>query len=116
MLATQNPIEQEGTYPLPEAQLDRFMFNIVVGYPSRDEELEIMKQTTAAKRPELEPILTGEKILQLQEVVRQVVVADHVFQLRRRPGARDAAARSRGRRSSCPSWSPGARGRARASI
>src|SRR2546425_10138694 len=79
VLATQNPIEQEGTYPLPEAQLDRFMFNIIVGYPNRAEELQIMKQTTSLYRPELKPILDGEQILQLQEVVRQVVVADHVF-------------------------------------
>jgi MoxR-like ATPase len=79
VLATQNPIEQEGTYPLPEAQLDRFMFNISVGYPSRAEELEIMKQTTSAYKPELKPILQGEQILRLQEIVRQVVVADHVF-------------------------------------
>jgi MoxR-like ATPase len=79
VLATQNPIEQEGTYPLPEAQLDRFMFNISVSYPSRAEELEIMKQTTSTYRPELKPILQGEQILRLQEVVRQVVVADHVF-------------------------------------
>src|SRR5437763_297096 len=79
VLATQNPIEQEGTYPLPEAQLDRFMFHIVVGYPSRAEELQIMKQTTSTYRPELQPLLTGEQILRLQEVVRQVVVADHVF-------------------------------------
>ncbi len=80
VLATQNPIEQEGTYPLPEAQLDRFMFHVNVGYPGRDEELTIMKQTTSTYRPELTAILTGEKILQLQEVVRQVVVAEHVFQ------------------------------------
>jgi MoxR-like ATPase len=79
VLATQNPIEQEGTYPLPEAQLDRFMFNIIVSYPSRSEELDIMKQTTSTHRPELEPILGGEQIQTLQEVVRQVVVADHVF-------------------------------------
>ncbi len=79
VLATQNPIEQEGTYPLPEAQLDRFMFNIIVGYPNRDEELAIMKQTTSTYRPQLEPILGGEQILKLQDVVRQVVVADHVF-------------------------------------
>ncbi|HZT81709.1 MAG TPA: MoxR family ATPase [Gemmataceae bacterium] len=80
VLATQNPIEQEGTYPLPEAQLDRFMFNIVVGYPKRDEELEIMKRTTALARVDLEPMLSAERILQLQDVVRQVVVADHVFE------------------------------------
>jgi MoxR-like ATPase len=79
VLATQNPIEQEGTYPLPEAQLDRFMFHVTVSYPSRAEELEIMKQTTSSYRPELQAILTGEQIMQLQEVVRQVVVADHVF-------------------------------------
>lgn len=79
VLATQNPIEQEGTYPLPEAQLDRFMFNIVVGYPSRQEELQIMKQTTSSYKPDLKPILDGPQILRLQEVVRQIVVADHVF-------------------------------------
>jgi MoxR-like ATPase len=80
VLATQNPIEQEGTYPLPEAQLDRFMFNIKVGYPSRSEEMEIMRRTTSTQRTELEPLLDGEQIQRLQEVVRQVVVADHVFQ------------------------------------
>jgi MoxR-like ATPase len=79
VLATQNPIEQEGTYPLPEAQLDRFMFHITVSYPTRAEELEIMKQTTSSYRPELQPILGGQQIQQLQGVVRQVVVADHVF-------------------------------------
>src|SRR3954464_4364041 len=79
VLATQNPIEQEGTYPLPEAQLDRFMFNIKVGYPSRDEEIEIMRRTTSTQRAELGPILDGQQILRLQEVVRQVVVADHIF-------------------------------------
>src|SRR5829696_7489991 len=66
VLATQNPIEQEGTYPLPEAQLDRFMFNIVVGYPSRNEEIEIMKRTTSTHRPQLTALLSGEQILQLQ--------------------------------------------------
>src|SRR5262249_53988778 len=79
VLATQNPIEQEGTYPLPEAQLDRFMFNIIVGYPSRAEELDIMKRTTSVQRPTLEALLNGDQILALQEIVRQVVVADHVF-------------------------------------
>src|SRR5438094_1458945 len=72
VLATQNPIEQEGTYPLPEAQQDRFMFSIKVDYPSRDEEIEIMRQTTSTYKPELKPILQGEQILRLQEVVRQV--------------------------------------------
>jgi MoxR-like ATPase len=79
VLATQNPIEQEGTYPLPEAQLDRFMFNVKVGYPSRAEEIEIMKRTTSTVKTELEALLNGEQILKLQEVVRGVVVADHVF-------------------------------------
>ncbi|GIW82682.1 MAG: ATPase AAA [Gemmatales bacterium] len=79
VLATQNPIEQEGTYPLPEAQLDRFMFNILVGYPSRQEELAIMKQTTSTRSVELQPVLSGEQIERLQRIVRQVVVADHVF-------------------------------------
>jgi MoxR-like ATPase len=80
VLATQNPIEQEGTYPLPEAQPDRFMFNIIVGYPDRAEELDIMKRTTGAARHELRHLLSAEQILRLQEVVRQVVVADHVFE------------------------------------
>jgi MoxR-like ATPase len=79
VLATQNPIEQEGTYPLPEAQLDRFMFNIVVSYPSRQEELQIMQRTTSAAKPELQHVLDGAAILKLQDIVRQVVVADHVF-------------------------------------
>jgi MoxR-like ATPase len=80
VLATQNPIEQEGTYPLPEAQLDRFMFNIIVGYPNRAEELEIMKRTTSTLQTVLQPFLNEKQILQLQQVVRQVVVADHVFE------------------------------------
>jgi MoxR-like ATPase len=79
VLATQNPIEQEGTYPLPEAQLDRFMFHIIVGYPDRDEELEIMKRTTSLAKTELETLLSAEQILHLQNVVRQVVVAEHIF-------------------------------------
>lgn len=79
VLATQNPIEQEGTYPLPEAQLDRFMFNIIVGYPNRDEEMDIMKRTTSTASVYLEPMLDGEQILKLQNTVRQVVVAEHVF-------------------------------------
>jgi MoxR-like ATPase len=79
VLATQNPIEQEGTYPLPEAQLDRFMFNVVVGYPSPAEELRILKQTTGGDEPQLMTALTGRQILALQEVVRRVPVAEHVF-------------------------------------
>ena len=79
VLATQNPIEQEGTYPLPEAQLDRFMFNIVVSYPNAAEELRILKQTTGGENPVLTPALNGRQILALQEVVRKVPVAEHVF-------------------------------------
>ncbi len=79
VLATQNPIEQEGTYPLPEAQLDRFMFNIIVKYPSAAEELLILKQTTGGEEPELWHALTGKQILALQEVVRKVPVPAHVF-------------------------------------
>jgi MoxR-like ATPase len=79
VLATQNPIEQEGTYPLPEAQLDRFMFNIIVDYPSRREEIDIMKRTTGDTKIQLEALLTGEQIMGLQDIVRQVVVAEHVF-------------------------------------
>ena len=79
VLATQNPIEQEGTYPLPEAQLDRFMFNIVVKYPTSAEELRILKQTTGGEEPELTTALTDKQILALQEVVRKVPVAEHVF-------------------------------------
>jgi len=79
VLATQNPIEQEGTYPLPEAQLDRFMFNVTVKYPSAAEELLLLKQTTGGIEPELRPILNGEQILALQEVVRKVPVPEHVF-------------------------------------
>jgi len=79
VLATQNPIEQEGTYPLPEAQLDRFMFNIIVRYPTSAEELRILKQTTGGEEPQLNVTLTGKQILALQEVVRKVPVAEHVF-------------------------------------
>src|SRR6059058_3761333 len=79
VLATQNPIEQEGTYPLPEAQLDRFMFNINVGYPSEDEEFQIVRLTTAGREVSLSHVLSGEEVMQLQDVVRKVPVADHVI-------------------------------------
>ncbi|MBX9679464.1 MAG: AAA family ATPase [Gemmataceae bacterium] len=79
VLATQNPIEQEGTYPLPEAQLDRFMFQIMVGYPTRDEELAVMQRTTGAAKVDLKPMLDGARILEIQDLVRQVVVGEHVF-------------------------------------
>ena len=79
VLATQNPIEQEGTYPLPEAQLDRFMFNINVGYPTEEEEFQIVRLTTMSRQIDLKHVLTGEEILALQEIVRKVPVADHVI-------------------------------------
>jgi MoxR-like ATPase len=79
VLATQNPIEQEGTYPLPEAQLDRFMFNIWVDYPLPHEEEEILRATTGGARVEPKPVLTQEELLQLQAVVRKVPVSDHVI-------------------------------------
>src|SRR6516162_2564430 len=72
VLATQNPIEQEGTYPLPEAQLDRFMFKVFVKYPSFNEEMEIARRTTALINETIEPVLTGQQILELQKVVRRV--------------------------------------------
>ncbi len=78
VLATQNPIEQEGTYPLPEAQLDRFMLNILVDYPTEDEELEVVRLTTSVFKPTVTKILAGPDILTLQELVRKVPVADHV--------------------------------------
>ena len=79
VLATQNPIEQEGTYPLPEAQQDRFMFKIFVDYPSFDEEFEVARQTTTATTNEVETVLTAEEIVSLQQVVREVPVSDHVI-------------------------------------
>ncbi len=78
VLATQNPIELEGTYPLPEAQLDRFMFNIVVSYLSEDEEVRVVTQTTGADRPVPARVLSGREILEYQQLVRQVVVAEEV--------------------------------------
>ena len=78
VLATQNPIEQEGTYPLPEAQLDRFMFNTFVDYPSDEEEFQIVKRTTADVTAQVRPTLDADEILALQRIVRRVPVADHV--------------------------------------
>jgi MoxR-like ATPase len=79
VLATQNPIELEGTYPLPEAQLDRFMFSVFVDYPSPDEEMEIVKSTTSAYVPDLTRVLAAEEIAELQGLVRRVPVADEVI-------------------------------------
>ena len=79
VLATQNPIEQEGTYPLPEAQLDRFIFMINVDYPSREEEREIVKTTTAGEQHDLRLVLKGSDILNIQRIVRRVPISDHVI-------------------------------------
>ena len=79
VLATQNPIEQEGTYPLPEAQLDRFMFLIEVGYPSPSEEKEIARSTTGTSRPELNHLLDGAKVIAFQQLVRRVPVPEHLY-------------------------------------
>jgi len=78
VLATQNPIEQEGTYPLPEAQLDRFMFQVLVDYPSDEDEFQIVKQTTTGEQPVVNTVLTHEEIVELQQLVHRVPVADHV--------------------------------------
>ena len=78
MLATQNPIELEGTYPLPEAQLDRFMFNVLVDYPSQSEEERIVATTTSAYEAKLERVLGAADILELQKLIRRVPVAEHV--------------------------------------
>ena len=79
VLATQNPIEQEGTYPLPEAQQDRFMFKVFVNYPSFNEEFEVARRTTSVQSDRIAPVLTGEEIQELQRIVREVPVTDHVI-------------------------------------
>jgi MoxR-like ATPase len=99
VLATQNPIEQEGTYPLPEAQLDRFMFNIVVDYPSADEETAIIRQVSSSKQASLVKVLDAAAILRLQDVVRRVPAADHVIEY-----ARNLARYSRPKQTEAPSF------------
>jgi MoxR-like ATPase len=80
VLATQNPIEQEGTYPLPEAQLDRFMFNIKLDYPSYEEEIEVVKNTTSSRKVELSNIVTAEQIIFYRELIRKIPIADNVLE------------------------------------
>ncbi len=80
VLATQNPIEQEGTYPLPEAQLDRFMFNVYLDYPTFAEELQVVKNTTSTLKPEVNKILNAEQIVYFQQLVRNIPVADNVLE------------------------------------
>jgi MoxR-like ATPase len=99
VLATQNPIEQEGTYPLPEAQLDRFLFNTIVDYPKAAEEFTIIKQVTSDYKPDIDIALSAEEIVQLQEVVRRVPAADHVITY-----ARDIARATRPREEVSPKF------------
>lgn len=99
VLATQNPIEQEGTYPLPEAQLDRFMFLIQVGYPSRDEEIRISQETTTGDIPKLKKVITGKKLREFQVLVERVPVPDHVHEL-----AVDLVRRTRPNSDESPTW------------
>jgi MoxR-like ATPase len=80
VLATQNPIEQEGTYPLPEAQLDRFMFNIFLDYPTYQEEVDIVKSTTSGVKKQVNPVLTGEEIIYFQQLVRKIPISDNVLE------------------------------------
>ena len=80
VLATQNPIEQEGTYPLPEAQLDRFMFNLMLDYPSYEEEIAVVKNTTAAVNNKVEAVMSADEILYFQQLVRRVPVPDNVYE------------------------------------
>src|SRR3989475_12539085 len=79
VLATQNPIEQEGTYPLPEAQQDRFMFKVFVNYPNFNEEFEVARRTTALQNETVQSVLSGQEILELQRTVREVPVSDHII-------------------------------------
>ena len=99
VLATQNPIEQEGTYPLPEAQLDRFMFLIEVDYPARLEEIEIARSTTGADLPTLNHLLDGEKVLRYQELVRRIPVPEHIYEF-----AVDLVRRTRPKTEEAPEW------------
>ena len=99
VLATQNPVEQEGTYPLPEAQLDRFMFLITVDYPSRDEEIDIAKTTTGADLPQLDTIIDPAEVLRFQQLVRRVPVPQHIYEF-----AVDLVRRTRPPLPESPEW------------
>jgi MoxR-like ATPase len=99
VLATQNPVEQEGTYPLPEAQLDRFMFLIEVGYPKEQEEIEIARLTTGADIPGLEHLMDSRRVLQFQDVVRRVPVPDHIYEYATR-----LVRRTRPKEGTAPDW------------
>jgi MoxR-like ATPase len=111
VLATQNPVEQEGTYPLPEAQKDRFMFHVRVGYPNREEEREIIKRTTSAYSAIIDPVLNGEQVIAVQKTVRKIPVPDHVMDFvldivrRSRPDDPDASKTAK----EWIAWGPGPR-------
>lgn len=99
VLATQNPIEQEGTYPLPEAQLDRFMFMVGVDYPTRDEEIAIARTTTGSTPPKLDSLLNAEQVIRFQELVRRIPVPDHIYHF-----AVDLVRRTRPESDESPDW------------
>ena len=99
VLATQNPVEQEGTYPLPEAQLDRFMFLITVDYPSREEEIDIARTTTGADLPELDTIIHPPDVLRFQQLIRRIPVPQHIYEF-----AVDLVRRTRPSLSESPEW------------
>jgi MoxR-like ATPase len=99
VLATQNPVEQEGTYPLPEAQLDRFMFMIEVDYPDREQEIQIARSTTGAELPVLEPVLDAAQVQGFQELARRVPVPEHIYEF-----AADLVRRTRPRSEDAPEW------------
>lgn len=99
VLATQNPVEQEGTYPLPEAQLDRFMFLIEVDYPNRAQEIQIARSTTGGTLPQLDNVLTGEDVIRFQNLVRRMPVSDHIYEF-----AVDLTRRSRPNSDDSPEW------------
>ena len=99
VLATQNPVEQEGTYPLPEAQLDRFMFLVELDYPNEDEEVAIARTTTGGDPPMLDHVLTGSEIVGYQELVRRVPVPDHIYQFAAR-----LVRKTRPRGETAPAW------------
>ena len=99
VLATQNPVEQEGTYPLPEAQLDRFMFLIEVDYPKRDEEIQIAKTTTGGEMPKLDQIIEAQQVLDFQNLVRRVPVPTHIYEF-----AVDLVRRTRPNTDEAPDW------------
>ncbi|MEW6302866.1 MAG: MoxR family ATPase [Verrucomicrobiota bacterium] len=111
VLATQNPVEQEGTYPLPEAQKDRFIFHVKVDYPEREQERAIIQRTTSAYSAKIDPVITGEEVIQCQEIVRRVPVPDHVMEFvldlvrKSRPNSADAL----GFTKELIAWGPGPR-------